>query len=101
MAVLRNVRHEAFAQAVANGHSAFKAHEIAGFFPDRANAGRLRHRDDISRRVDEIVATRTKAVDKALVSAAERAGVDQFWVLRSLRRNATLAARAGDRAAAN
>jgi len=44
---------------------------------------------------------RTKVVDKALVSAAERAGVDQFWVLRSLRRNATLAARAGDRSAAN
>src|SRR5262249_4137545 len=75
MGVLRNIRHEAFAQAVAKGHSAFKAHEIAGFLPDRANAGRLRHRDDISRRVDEILATRTKAIDKALVSAAERVGV--------------------------
>jgi hypothetical protein len=101
MGVLRNTRHEAFAQAVANGHSALKAHEIAGFFPDRANAGRLRHRDDISQRVDEILATRTKAVDKALMSAAERAGVDHFWVLRGLRRNAVLAARRGDVAAAN
>jgi hypothetical protein len=100
MGVLRNTRHEAFAQAVANGHSAVKAHEIAGFLPDRANAGRLRHRDDIARRVDEILATRTKAVDKALVSAAERVGVDEEWVLRSLRRNAVLAMRAGDRAAA-
>jgi hypothetical protein len=101
MGVLRNTRHEAFAQAVANGHSAFKAHEIAGFFPDRANAGRLRHRDDISRRVDEILAARTKAIDKALVSAAERVGVDEEWVLRKLRMNAVMAMRAGDRAAAN
>jgi hypothetical protein len=101
MGVLRNIRHEAFAQAIASGHSAVKAHEIAGFFPDRANAGRLRHRDDISRRVDEILATRTKAIDKALVSAAERVGVDEEWVLRNLRRNAVLAMRAGDRAAAN
>ncbi len=101
MAVLRNARYEGFAQAIANGHSAFKAHEIAGFSPDRANAGRLRHRDDISRRVDEILATRTKAIDKALVSAAERVGVDEKWVLRKLRVNAVMAMRAGDRAAAN
>jgi hypothetical protein len=100
MAVLRNIRHEAFAQAVANGHSALKAHEISGFSPDRANAGRLRHRDDISRRVDEILATRTKAIDKALISAAERVGVDEAWVLRNLKRNAVMAMRAGDRAAA-
>jgi hypothetical protein len=100
MGVLRNIRHEAFAQAIANGHSAFKAHEIAGFFPDRANAGRLRHRDDISLRVDEILATRTKAIDKALMSAAERVGVDEAWVLRNLRMNAVMAMRVGDRAAA-
>jgi hypothetical protein len=100
MGILKNVRHEAFAQAVANGHSAFKAHEIAGFLPDRANAGRLRNRDDISRRVDEILATRTKAIDKALMSAAERVGLDEEWVLRNLRVNAVMAMRAGDRAAA-
>ena len=102
MGVLRNIRHESFAQAIASGHSAVKAHEIAGFFPDRANAGRLRHRDDISRRVDEILATRTKAIDKALVSAARSASAStKKWVLRNLRRNAVLAMRAGDRAAAN
>ena len=55
---------------------------------------------DISRRVDEILATRTKAVDKALVSAAERVGVDEAWVLRNLKRNAVMAMRHGDRAAA-
>jgi hypothetical protein len=33
--------------------------------------------------------------------AAEKAGVDQYWVMRTLRRNAVMAARAGDRAASN
>jgi hypothetical protein len=101
MGVLRNARYEGFAQAIANGHNALKAHEIAGFSPDRANAGRLRHRDDISRRVDEILAARTKAFDKALVSAAERVGLDEAWVLRNLKRNALVSMRNGDRAAAN
>jgi hypothetical protein len=38
---------------------------------------------------------------QALVSAAERVGVDEEWVLRKLRMNAVMAMRAGDRAAAN
>jgi hypothetical protein len=101
MAILRNVKHERFAQELANGNSAVKAHEFAGFSPNRANAGRLRHRDDIARRVAEILATRTKAVDKALMSAAERVGVNQEFVLRKLRRIATKAEREGDWAGAN
>jgi hypothetical protein len=35
-----------------------------------------------------------------LVSAAERVGLDEAWVLRNLKRNAVMAMRAGDRAAA-
>jgi hypothetical protein len=34
------------------------------------------------------------------VSAAERVGLDEAWVLRNLKRNAVMAMRAGDRAAA-
>jgi hypothetical protein len=48
-----------------------------------------------------LLAQKTAAVKLADLSAAERAGVDAIWVMRSLRRNATLAARAGDRAASN
>jgi hypothetical protein len=46
-------------------------------------------------------AARTAEAQRQALSAAERAGLDHFWVLRSLRRNPTLAARAGDRAASN
>jgi hypothetical protein len=35
------------------------------------------------------------------MSAAERVGLDEAWVLRNLKRNAVMAARAGDRAASN
>ncbi len=48
-----------------------------------------------------MLAQKTAAAKLADLSAAERAGVDAFWVMRPLRRNATLAARAGDRAASN
>jgi hypothetical protein len=37
----------------------------------------------------------------AQLTAAEQAGVDAYWVLRNLRRNSVLAARAGDTAASN
>jgi hypothetical protein len=37
----------------------------------------------------------------ASLDAAARAGVDSYWILRGLRRNATLAARRGDTAASN
>jgi hypothetical protein len=43
----------------------------------------------------------TTALELAQLTAAERAGLDAFWVMRSLRRNATLAARRGDTAASN
>jgi hypothetical protein len=54
-------------------------------------------------RKDEIVrrsATRQPIVLATVVSLAERVGVDEEWVLRNLRRNAVMAMRVGDRAAA-
>jgi hypothetical protein len=48
-----------------------------------------------------VLATRTKAVDKALMSAADRVGVNTELVLRKLKRIATKAERKGDWAGAN
>ncbi len=55
---LQNPRHEAFALHVANGHKLERAHELAGFKPDRKTAWSLRHRPDISRRIDAILKER-------------------------------------------
>jgi len=58
---LSNTRHEAFALHIANGHKLERAHELAGFKPDRKTAWSLRHRPDISRRVEELLKERVQA----------------------------------------
>jgi len=55
MPVLKNARHEKFAQALAKGKTADEAYQEAGFKPNRGNATRLKANESISSRVDEIV----------------------------------------------
>jgi phage terminase small subunit len=101
MAILRNPRWERFAQELAGGTTAGQAYELAGFSPNPANAWRLHQREEIGRRIDEILDQKQRAADKAVENAAEKAGVDAFWVMRRLRTNSVLAARRGDTAASN
>jgi len=51
MPVLKNARHEKFAQALSKGKTADDAHAEAGFKPDRGNASRLHQKDNIRQRV--------------------------------------------------
>lgn len=69
MPVLKNARHEAFAQALSTGMSRDQAYAKAGFKPHRQNAHRLMTKDDIQRRVEELT---EKAADKAEWTAADR-----------------------------
>jgi phage terminase small subunit len=101
MPILRNPKWERFAQELAGGKTAGQAYGLAGFSSNSANAWRLQRKDYIRRRVDEILARKERAADKAVENAAERAGLDEFWVMRTLRRNSVLAARKGDIAASN
>ena len=50
MPVLRNVKHEKFAQEIANGKNSLEAYKCVGFKPDQRNADRLRAREDVGRR---------------------------------------------------
>lgn len=54
MASLSNPRHERFAQALAQGHSASEAYEKAGYKPNRQAASRLLSKVDICDRVTEL-----------------------------------------------
>lgn len=54
MPVLKNARHEKFAQALAKGKTADEAYQLAGFKPHRGNASTLRANQNISSRVAEI-----------------------------------------------
>src|SRR5215469_2792550 len=100
MGLLSNAKHEMFAQAIVRGTPITKAYVVAGYPANRGNASRLRLHEGIKARITELQGQKTAAVELAQLSAAERVGVDQFWVLRSLKRNAVMAMRVGDRAAA-
>lgn len=68
MPVLKNARHEKFAQALASGKTATEAMEAAGL-SDPRNSTRLTKNDEIAARVEEI---KSRASEKAEWSAADR-----------------------------
>lgn len=68
MPVLKNARHEKFAQALAKGKTASEAMVEAGY-SDPRNSTRMTKNDEILRRVDEI---KSRVSEKAEWSAADR-----------------------------
>lgn len=70
MPALKNARHEAFAQALANGATLEQAHAATGAKkPHRGNAYRLSTRENVKRRVEEL---KGRAAEKAEWTAADR-----------------------------
>ncbi|HEV8034376.1 terminase small subunit [Yoonia sp.] len=61
MGVLKNIKHEAFAQGIAKGLSADAAYKAAGYKPNRHNASRLNTNDNIVARVAELTAPAVEA----------------------------------------
>jgi len=78
MGVLKNQRHEAFAQGLAKGLTADQAYQEAGYKPQRQNASRLMTNDDIQARVAELIE-----------AAANRAEIDIARTLKELVRIGT------------
>jgi phage terminase small subunit len=74
VAVLKNSKHEAFAQGLAKGLSADAAYQAAGYKPNRGNASVLKANQSIEARIAEIMG-----------KAAERVEVDKAWVLNNLK----------------
>ena len=62
---LANLRHERFAQALAQGKAANEAYAQAGYRANDGNASRLKGNERISARVQEIVG---RAAERAEVS---------------------------------
>lgn len=69
MPILKNARHEAFAQELSKGQTADEAYQNAGFKPNRGNAARLKANESIQKRVDEI---KSRVAEKAEWTAADR-----------------------------
>jgi phage terminase small subunit len=78
MPILKNTKHEAFAQAVAKGQTAEDAYIAAGYTPNRGNAGRLKANEVIRKRVAELMGR-----------SAERAEIDIARTLKELVRLGT------------
>jgi phage terminase small subunit len=72
MPALRNARHEAFCRQIVAGKSAAAAYRAAGYKADRRTAWRVRHRPDICRRIDELVAADHRAQRQAMAEALDR-----------------------------
>lgn len=69
MPVLKNARHEQFAQGLATGMTGDDAYVAAGFAPNRGNAARLKANESIRKRAAEIT---SRVAEKAEWSAADR-----------------------------
>ena len=65
MPVLKNAKHELFAQALAKGMPAIRAYRVAGYKPDRGAACRLSANVSVRTRLNELL---EKAAERTLVS---------------------------------
>jgi len=84
MPVLRNPRHERFAQELAKGKKAEEAYRTAGFKPDRRNALKLHSSPEIIRRVGEILDKRETVDAKATEIAIQKLAITKERVLEEL-----------------
>lgn len=90
MPVLKNAKHELFAQALAKGMSAIHAYEAAGYKPDRGAASRLSANVSIFVRLNELL---EKAAERTLVTVERvTAELEQARQLAMTQPNGALAA---------
>jgi len=68
VSVLKNSRHEKFAQELAKGKSQLDAYRAAGFKPNESHASRLVSNGKVAARVAEL---KNAAAEKAVVTAAD------------------------------
>ncbi len=71
MAILKNARHERFAQNLAKGMSATAAYEKAGYKPNDQNAARLTRNDEVRSRVAELMAPAIEATEATVERVLE------------------------------
>src|ERR1700675_157907 len=83
MPVLRNARHELFAKALAGGKSASEAYRLAGYVcaphKARGHGHRLRTREDIAARIDELSAKARGRIAAEQVAEGIRRGAPTLY----------------------
>lgn len=84
MPVLKNAKHERFAQALAAGATADAAYVTAGFKANRGNATTLKHKQSVQNRVDEILEKAERVEQRATDKAIEALSITKERVLAEL-----------------
>jgi hypothetical protein len=100
MPVLRNPRHERFAQLLAGGKSAKDAYAAAGYKPSDSNGAWLARKEEISSRVAEISNETLERERATAAVAAERAVVTRQSLIEKAEAIYQQAKEAGQTAAA-
>ena len=67
MAVLKNARHERFAQLIAEGKSQEAAYKEAGYKPSRSSASDLRSTPNISQRIADLLSAAAEQTELTVV----------------------------------
>lgn len=72
MSVLKNPKHERFAQELAKGKSQAEAYKEAGYSPSEPNASRLRSNEKVQARLAEIMERAAVRTEVTLAGITER-----------------------------
>lgn len=84
MPVLKNAKHERFAQGLAKGLTADQAYQDAGFKANRGNATTLKQKQSIQNRVSELLEWANTVERKSTERAIEKLGITKERVLGEL-----------------
>ena len=95
MPVLKNAKHELFAQGVASGKSATQAYADAGYKSSRENASRLLTNDNVQSRVGELQSCVAQHVMETSASLADKLEVVAIAALKAQQYGASVAAYMG------
>lgn len=77
MGVLKNAKHERFAQGVAKGKTAIDAYVSAGYEGHDASASRLRNNPKVKARIEEILAKAARKVAITVETLTEQLAEDR------------------------
>jgi phage terminase small subunit len=84
MPILKNPRHEMFAQEVAKGSGVAEAYAAAGFKPNPGNARRLKMNEAVAKRVEALLDRRSRIEETATKNAVERLSITKERILEEL-----------------
>ena len=84
--MLKNAKHEHFAQLVSNGESPTRAYVLAGYSKNGAkqSASTLLTKTDVSTRVTDLRKEKEKLHSESVAKVVEDAGIDKAWVMAKL-----------------